>query len=198
MTSLKRFIFILVLIVLCSGCAHQVDIAPNLTVLTNENASPKIDKAVGYYISKESRALSVTTRAGGGDSVKYTPYADLEPGLNLVLSKVFTATYPVEDINDQAFLQSKNIAWVFTPTITTTSSSRNAFFWPPTDFSVTINCIATDNNQQQVWNNTVQADGDLIAVKEILKDHGLAGRSAAENALIKLQSELVTSPVFRQ
>jgi hypothetical protein len=197
MASLNRFIPILVLITLCSGCAHQVDIAPNLAVLTDMSTSPKIDKAVGYYIPEEKRALSVTTPAGGGDSVKYTPYADLEPGLNLVLSNVFTATYKVEDINDQTFLQSKNIAWIFTPTITTASSSRNAFFWPPTDFKVTINCIATDDAQQQVWNHTVQADNNLMAVKEILKDYGLAGRSAGENSLILFQNDLLASPVFR-
>ena len=197
MTSLNRFIPILVFIALCSGCAHQVDIAPNLTVLTNMNTSAKIDKSVGYYIPEEKRVLSVTTPAGGGDSVKYTPYADLESGLNLVLSNIFSATYKVEDINDKTFLKSKNISWIFTPTITTTSSSRNVFFWPPTDFTVTINCITTDDDQQQVWNHTVQADNNLMSVKEILKDYGLAGRSAAENTLIKFQNDLLASPVFR-
>ena len=63
---------------------------------------------------------------------------------------------------------------------------------------MTIDCIATDNAQQQVWSHTVQADGNLIAVKEIRKDHGLAGRSAAENALIKLQNDLLAAPVFRE
>jgi hypothetical protein len=195
---MKRLFVMLATILVVSGCAHKVDIAPNLTALTKESPSPKINKAVGYYISEGNRALLVTTPAGGGDSVKYTPYADIEPGLNLVLSKVFSATYMIEDINDQMFLKDKSIAWIFTPKITTTSSSRNAFFWPPTDFSMTINCIATDNDHQQVWNSTVQAEGELIAVKEILKDYGLAGRSAAENTLLRLQDELLAAPVFRQ
>lgn len=194
--TLKK-IFVLLTLLIVSGCAHNVDISPKLAALYQEQPS-KIDKIVGYYISDKNRTLSVTTPAGGGDSAKYTPYADLESGLNLVLSKVFTSAYKVKDISDQSFLRNKNIAWVFIPTITTTSSSRNYFFWPPTDFSVTINCVATDNDQQQIWNRTVQSDNDLIAVKEIIHDHGLAGRSAAANALKKLQAELLTAPEFRQ
>ncbi len=195
---MKKLFILLVLILSVSGCAHKIDIVPTMTSITKGPSSPVIDTAVGYYISAENRALEVTTRAGGGDSVKYTPYADLEPGLNLVLSNVFSATYRIENINDMDFIREKNITWIFTPTIMTTSSSRNAFFWPPTDFTVTINCIATDNNQLQVWNSTVQADGDLIPVSEILKDFGLAGRSAAANALRKLLDELIAAPVFHQ
>lgn len=198
MNSLHSGLMALSVAVLCGGCAHPITIAPDLTRLTPDNAQPKIEKSVGYYISEQNKALRVTTPAGGGDSVEYAPYADLEPGLYRVLSNVFSAAYVVKDVKDLAFLQSKNIAWVFTPTLTTNSSSRNSFFWPPTDFSVTIDCTAADASQQQVWQTTVKADGDLIAVKEILKDHGLAGKSAAAKALTQFQGRLQAAPEFRK
>lgn len=198
MRCLRWLMVALSAVFLFSGCAHKVDISPDLGQIIQQEPQAKINKAVGYYISPEKRQLSVTTPAGGGDSVKYNPYLDTEPGFNLILSKVFAASYRVDDIKDLAFLEEKNISWVFTPTITTDSSSRNAFFWPQTDFSMTINCIATDQSQKQVWNETVQADGDVIAVKETLQDHGLAGRSAAKNALQKFYLKLLEAPEFRQ
>ena len=199
MRHVKGLLLLLTATVLfSSGCAHQIEIAPDLGKIMNENPTEKIDKAVGYYISAEKRQLSVTTPAGGGDSVKYNPYLVIEPGFNLILSKIFTAAYRIDDLNDQTFMQEKKIHWVFTPTISTNSSSRNAFFWPPTDFSMTINCIASDQDQAQIWNETVQADGDVIPVSEILKDHGLAGKSAAANALHKLYLKLQAAPEFRR
>ena len=193
----RRFFFILVLLLLCSGCAHNIKINPKLDNIGNEGPSQKINKNVGYYISTENIALQTTTSAGGGDSVKYAPYSDLEPAFNLVLSNIFTTTYMIKDLNDISFLQDKDISFVFIPRITTTSSSRNAFFWPPTDFSMTINCIAVDKDQTQVWQTTVQADNDVVAVSEIIKDHSLVGKLAAENALKKLQKELIDAAVFR-
>jgi hypothetical protein len=180
------------------GCAHPITITPDLAKLPTESSQAKIDKAVGYYISEQNRALKVVTPAGGGDKVEYAPYADLESGLYRVLYNTFSAAYPVKYLQDQAFLKSKNIAWVFTPTITTNSSSRNSFFWPPTDFSVTIDVVSTDAAQQPVWKETIKADNDVIAVKDTLKEHGLAGRVAAEKALKMLQEKIQAAPEFRK
>jgi hypothetical protein len=184
--------------VMLGGCAHQVTIAPDAARLVRDDAKPRIEKQVGYHISEPNRVLQVTTPAGGGDSVKYPPYADLEAGINKVLSNVFAAVHVVRNPQDREFLKSKNISYVFTPTITTTSSSRNNFFWPPTDFAVTIDCVAADDQSQTVWSAKVQADGGLLAVKDTLTDHGIAGRRAAENALTKLQAELESAAVFRK
>jgi hypothetical protein len=63
---------------------------------------------------------------------------------------------------------------------------------------MTLNCAATDTGQQPVRQTTINATGDLIAVKEILKDHRLVGKSAAEKALIQLQNQLQAAPEFRK
>jgi len=196
MNSLRGALLAFFVAALCSGCAHQISISPNLDKVASEAVQPKIERSVGYFISAQNRALDVTTPGGGGDSVRYLPYADLEAGLALVLSNVFSAVHAVKDVKDQAYLQSKNITWIFTPTITTTSSSRNAFFWPPTDFSVSIDCVIADVTQREVWKTTVTADGGLIAVRDIINDHALAAKTAGEKALSTLQMKIQAAPVF--
>lgn len=198
MNVLRITLLMLSSTVFISGCAHPITIAPDLSKLPREQTQSKIERSVGYYISEQNKAVEVTTPAGGGDSVKYKPYADLEPGLYRVLSNVFTSVYPIKDTKDQAYLQSNNIAWIFTPTLTTNSSSRNHFFWPPTDFNLIIECTAADPTLKLVWQTSVKADNDVIAVKEILKDHGLAGKSAAEKALLHLQTQIQAASEFQK
>jgi hypothetical protein len=198
MTSIQNSLLALSIAVVCGGCAHPITIAPDLARITPDQTQQKIEKSVGYFISEQNKALRVTTPGGGGDSVEYAPYADLESGLYRVLSNVFGSVHMIKDTKDQAFLDSKNITWVFTPTITTNSSSRNSFFWPPTDFSVTLDCAAANAAKVEVWKTSIKADNDVIAVKEILKEHGLAGKSAATKALSQLQTQLQTAPEFRK
>jgi len=181
-----------------AGCAHQIRIVPDPSELAPGASAGRIDRKVGYYISPENRARVVESPAGGGDRVSYAPYADLEPGLSRVLQNVFSQVSAVNDIKDTGFLRDNGISLVFVPTITTTSSSRNGFFWPPTDFSVSLECLALDAQGLEVWRKSVAADGGLIAVSVILKEHGLAGRRAAENALKKLQTELIEAPELRR
>ena len=183
--------------VACAGCAHTIKIVPDQTVLTPHPEAEAIDKRVGYFISAENLAKVVTTSAGGGDRVKYLPYTDIETGFSRVLSNVFMEVVAVKDINDINFTWENKIDIVFVPVIETESWSRNIFFWPPTDFSVTIQCVALDRNGTEIWETSVHADGGLIAVSVILGEHGLAGRRATENALQKLQLELEKASELR-
>ncbi len=198
--NLRKFFWFVapIALVALGGCAHPVSIVPDASKLVRSEAKPLVEAQVGYFISDQNRALQVTTAGGGGDSVKYAPYADLEAGLVKVLSNVFSGVHLVKDAQDKEFLKGKNISYVFTPKITTNSSSRNNFFWPPTDFTATIQCVASDNQGQQKWQTKVEAEGGLLAVKETLGDHGIAGRRALQNALSKLQSELESAPEFRK
>lgn len=199
MIPLRNTLIAISFAVFCCACAHSITIPPDLNNLTPDEKNPKIEKAVGYYISEKNRTLKVTTPAGGGDSVEYAPYKDLEPGFYRVLSNVFSSVYVVNDTEDLSFLQSKNITWIFTPVITTNSSSRNPFFWPPTDFTVTVDCKAVDSTDQKVvWETTIKEDSDLIAVKKIIKDYGLAGKSAAAKALMQFQDQLHAAAVFHK
>jgi hypothetical protein len=196
MKSLRGTLLVFVVAAFCSGCAHQISISPNLEKVASNAVQPKIEQSVGYFISEQNRALETTTPGGGGDLVKYRPYADLEAGLARVLSSIFSGVHLVKDVKDQDFLRSKNITWIFTPTIRTTSSSRNSFFWPPTDFSVSIDCIAIDANQREIWKTTVTADGGVVAVNDIIKDHALAATNAAQKALGALRAKIQTAPEF--
>lgn len=182
------------IVALITACAHPINIAPDLNSLKpSDNVSP-INKTVGYYISPEDRAKRVTTPAGGGDSVEYAPYVDLEPGIYRTLGNVYSNVLVVKDLKDKEYLSSKQISLVFVPKIETTSSSRNSFFWPPTDFEVTMECTALDNQGTKVWGNTVKATGGLIPVKEILNDFGLAGRRASAEALKALEAQIRATP----
>jgi hypothetical protein len=182
----------------CAACAHPIDISPDVSRLPRNEAKQKIEKKVAYVIAPSDRTKKVKTAGGGGDSVEYAPYQAVESGLYLVLADTFAGVYPMSDAKDQSFIRTNEISYVFVPTITTTSSSRNAFFWPPTDFSLTIECVAFDISGGQVWRSTVNGEGGLIPVKEVISDFGLAGRRAAQDALLKLSKEIDQEPVFRK
>ncbi|MES9904188.1 MAG: hypothetical protein ABW168_16135, partial [Sedimenticola sp.] len=65
MSIIFKSISIIVLI-LISGCAHQINLTPPLNTLDKENMR-SILKNAGYYISDENRAKEVITPGGGGD-----------------------------------------------------------------------------------------------------------------------------------
>lgn len=189
----------LFLMLLCAACAHPISITPDLQALTRDPGAVQIQKKVGYYIPAEARTKTVESAGGGGDKVSYTPYSDLDGALFRVLSNVFAGgVYVIKDPADTAYLQDKAISFVFRPTITTTSSSRNIMFWPPTDFSVTITCVALDPMGREIWTRSVSADSELTSVSATLNEHGLTGRKAAQAALGKLQAVITKAPEFRQ
>ena len=185
----------LVAVMFASGCAHMINVTPPANTISPEGIT-KVDKTVGYYISKEQRALLVTSKGGGGDKVTYHPYAELEPTLNQVLSNVYTKVVPLAAINDKAELASKQIAYVFAPVITTTSKSSSALTWPPTNFTVTIACTAADGSGANVWNKTLTGTGDAV-FEDFKHDFSLAARRASKDAFNQLQKEIVSAPALK-
>ncbi len=146
-------------------------------------------KNAGYYISDENRAKEVITPGGGGDKVKYTLYADIEPALKHALSNIFSNVYTVPSLDDFNFITSNNISYVFVPSITTDSSSDSAFTWPPTDFSVSLQCYAIDSTGANIWETTVQGEGHA-EFEQFKHDFSLSARKAVKNVLLKLESEI--------
>jgi len=185
----------LVAVMFASGCAHMINITPPANTISAEGIT-KIDKTVGYYISKEQRALLVTSKGGGGDKVTYHPYAELEPTLNQVLSNSYTKVIALAAINDKAELESKQIAYVFAPVITTTSSSSSALTWPPTNFTVTIACTAANGTGANVWNSTVTGSGEAVFA-DFKHDFSLAARRASKDAFNQLQKGIVAAPSLK-
>lgn len=185
----------LLAVMFASGCAHRINITPPLNTISPEGIT-KIEKTVGYYISKEQRELLITTKGGGGDKITYHPYAESEPALNQVLSNVYARVVSLSAPNDKAELESKQVAYVFTPTITTTSKSSSAFTWPPTNFTVTLDCKAADGSGASVWNSKVTGNGDAV-FEDFKHDFSLAARRASKDAFNQLQKEIVAAPSLK-
>lgn len=180
------------------GCAHRIDITPALDAL-NVSGISKIDKNVGYYISPEKIAKEVETPAGGGDKVKYLPYKESEPALNRVLSNVFREVYALPSPGHAEFIESKNISYIFVPTITTDSSARSFATWPPSDFTVSLDCKATDASGRSVWETSLKAEAHE-PLQDVRRDPARAGKVALQKAFLELQSRIVSieAPVAKE
>jgi len=176
------------------GCAHQINITPPLNTLDADGIS-KIDKNAGYYISPDDLSKEVTTPGGGGDKVKYFPYKESEPALNKILSNIFAKVYPLASVDDNQFILSNDISYVFIPKIETNSSSKSAFTWPPTNFTVSLDCKALDNSGSVIWQKNVKGEGNAV-FNEFKHDFPLAAKRAVKNAFSMLQDEIIKSGVF--
>ncbi len=172
-----------------SGCTHNIQMNPNLDEIRSVEIQRTIDKNVGYFISQSDKAKSVATPGGGGDKVGYKPYADSEAALNTVLSKIYAKVYSVPSLDDQEYLKSKNISYIFTPEIVTDSSSSSAFTWPPTDFSVELTCTAVDPAGKTIWSKKVVGEG-VAQFSEFKSDFSLSARRATADAFKKLMQEI--------
>jgi hypothetical protein len=185
----------LIAVFFVSGCQHVINITPPLNTISAEGIT-KVDKTVGYYISAEQRALSVTTPGGGGDKVSYKPYADSEPALKQMLSNLYTTVVTLSAANDKTELESKKVSYVFLPTITTTSHSTSAFTWPPTNFTLTLDCKAAAGDGTAVWSNKVTGNGEAV-FDDFKHDFGLAAKRASKDAFNQLEKAIAAAPALK-
>jgi hypothetical protein len=195
--SLK--LIIIALIGVISGCAHGIQLTPNLDDLHNTDVEVenKINKNVAYYISQQDMETEVITPGGGGDKVKYYPYRDTEAALDTMLSKVFNHVYSIPLIKQAAFIQEKNISYIFKPSIKTDSSSDSIFTWPPTHFTFELTCTATDPSGNEVWSKKVKAEGNA-EYDEFKKNFSLSARRASEEAFKLMLAELLNANYFKE
>lgn len=179
------------------GCAHPISISPDMASVDRKDLGTRIPKSVGYYISAEDRAREVTTPGGGGDKVQYMPYRDLEPGLYKMLSNAFSEVHVLKSPDDKEFIRAQKIGFVLVPKIETTSSSSSLLTWPPTDFTVSLECRALNGDGTVVWNETVKGEGKA-AFSEFVGDFSLAGRRASEKAILELQRAILSASALRR
>lgn len=178
-----------------AGCAHQINITPPLSTLDAKDIV-RIDKVVGYYISPADLRKEVETAGGGGDKIKYLPYQESEPALRRVLDNVFAKVVSLASLDDEPFLASNKVAYVFVPTIATDSASDSLFTWPPTRFTLTLDCRALDATGATVWQATVRGQGSA-EFDEFKHDFSLAARRASKDAFLRLQQQLNTARELR-
>ena len=183
-------------VTLASGCAHQVSMSPDIAAIDAPEGATRIEKHVGYVITDQSRALIVTTPGGGGDRVRYKPYADAETAFYKVLSNVFTNVTRLKSVDVAASTKESALAYVSVPTITTNSSSASLITWPATDFTVNLKCEIRNLDGTIFATRTVTGTGHAD-FSEFKSDFSLSGRRAAADAMLKLQDTLLKMPELR-
>jgi hypothetical protein len=156
----------------------------------------KIDKAVGFYISDANLALESKSAGGSGYQVRYLPYRDIEPGFYKALTEVFTKVVKVEDPRDALTLTNDGLTLVLVPTIQTTSFSPSILTWPPTQFTVTLDCRITNVDGSSLTNIHVIGTGSA-EFSEFKDNFSLSAARASEDALKKLMVALRENAALR-
>lgn len=174
-------------VALLAACAHPISL--EATKLPERDETKLVAKKVGYVLSDANRSLEVTTAGGGGDKVSYYPYRDMEKALRAALRSVYQDVSVLKSGTDAAAIADAGVAFVFTPVITTASSSPSPFTWPPTLFTVDIQCTATDPNGAVI--TTLRASGQGAAeFDEFKSDHSLSARRAAGDTAANLAQQI--------
>lgn len=185
----RKLYLIITALTLLSGCAHNIQLTPDLAKLRSVESNTAIDKNVAYYISTEDKVKEVTTPGGGGDKVTYKPYADTESALNTVLSKMFSKVYSIKSVEDKKFISEKNINFIFIPKIITNSSSSSLVTWPPTEFTISLSCKVIDAEGNTIWDKTLHSKGSA-EFSEFKSDFSLSARRASETVFMNLLEEI--------
>ena len=178
-----NYLAIIAISALLTGCAHPIIITPDAQKISS-NLSPNDNRKyiVGYYISPKDKKLEVTTLAGGGDNISYYPYRDIEDSYKAMLSNVFDSVTTLKSMNKN----DNTVDLIIVPKIITASGSTGFFTWPPTNFIVDLtNTITTPNGKIVGEPRAIGTGG--ASTSEKLTDHGIAGRRAMEDALLKTQ-----------
>lgn len=184
----------LAMLALLGACVHPITIVPKME--ESAASGPMVQKSVAYLISSEDKDRQVTAPTGGGDSITYYPYRDLETGIFQVLNSMYSRVTLIRTESDEQALTRNNVSLILVPKITTTSSSKGAITWPPTDFSVTLDYFVRDRSGKMLYRNTVTGNGQAT-YGEYHKEFGLAGRRAAEDALKKFRDQVQSAPELR-
>ncbi len=186
-----KLAFVLAVAAIVTGCAHPVTISPKIEqIALPTDAKAKSPAKVAYFIPAELLAKEVETAGGGGDRVTSFPYRDLEIGLYKMLGNVFDSVVKVNSADDHATMAAKGVSYLITPTISISSNSSSAFTWPPTDFTVDLQCSVVDKNGKLVDTKKVSGSGHA-PFSEFKTAPGLSGQRAAEAAILKMQKELL-------
>lgn len=193
---LIRLFSLLAVVAIITGCAHPLVISPDISKIERPGNTQTIDKNVGYYIPADIRDKAVKTKGGGGDSVTYTPYKDMETAIYKMLSNVFKNVTMLKSPNDAEAIAKNSINYVITPEIKTESSSPSAFTWPPTKFSVNLTCNIATPSGKVIGKQAVTGEGQA-EFSEFKSDFSLSGKRATLDSLLKMQDALLNMPELR-
>ncbi|KAF0844753.1 hypothetical protein FNL37_2208 [Methylovorus glucosotrophus] len=184
-------ICLLILMSFLAACAHPINVSP-LSAPKRDEAH-LVNKHVAYVMTDELRNKVVTSSGGGGDNVSYTPYKDVEKAIRDALRAVYTEVSVIKAAADAKAYSAEPIALVFTPEISTSSSSDSMLTWPPTRFFINLECVATNANGEEVSRLRISGNGSA-EFSEFKADFGLAGRRASTDLANKLVKEILATP----
>lgn len=193
---LIKLLSMLTVVAIITGCAHPLAIGPDISKVERSGSAQTIDKSVGYYIPADIRDKAVKTKGGGGDSVTYTPYKDIETAFYKMLSNVFKNVIVLKSPNDVEAIAKNSVSYIITPEITTESSSPSPFTWPPTTFSANLTCSITTPGGKMIGKPAVVGVGKA-EYDEFKSDFSLSGKRATLDSLLKMQDTLLQMPELR-
>lgn len=188
---------VLTMATLIAGCAHPLAIGPDLAKIERKAEDRQIELNVGYYISPNVRDRAVTTPGGGGDTVTYSPYKDMEAAFYKMLGNAFKTVTLLKSPTDSEAIQKHSISYVISPEISTDSSSPSPFTWPPTLFVVNLACNIADPSGKSVVKPSVTGAG-RAEFDEFKADFSLSGKRAVVDAMMKMQDTLLGLPEFKK
>lgn len=178
-------------VVLAAGCAHPIRVAPDIARLQRVSSMPpRVNANVAYYIPIEVSSIEITTQGGGGDNVRYFPYEEIEKGFEQILSNTFTNVVKLTSMADLPTVAHGGADYIIQPVLITSSGGSGMFTWPPTNFTVDMTCNIRDASGKLFANPRVVGIGSA-ETGERLRDHGLAGKRAMEDALLKMQAAML-------
>jgi hypothetical protein len=189
--SIIKSIVSIILVTLVTACAHPISIVPNKT--PERDASSLSHKKAAYVMTENDRNKQVTSAGGGGDKVNYYPYRDIEKAIRDALRSIYTDVIAISSSTDFDSLKANDISVIYTPVISTISSSDSAFTWPPTYFRVELTCNVNDNEGKALSLLKVTGNGNA-EFSEFKINTGLAGSRAASDLSEKLKQEILRHP----
>ena len=96
---LIQILFTGLLVAVLGGCAHPINVEPEIGRIGATSGQP-VPIKVAYLLPADLVNLQVTTPGGGGDSVRYNPYAAISTGYQQMLSQVFGGVVAVTSMAD--------------------------------------------------------------------------------------------------
>jgi len=195
MRKLSNVLILVLATYLFSGCAHKISITPDTDSINRVVVDNKIDANVAYYMSQDNKMKEIITPGGGGDKITYSPYKDTEAAFRFVLLKLFDKVYSLDSLDDKTVIQTKNIKYIFIPTINTTSFSDSIFTWPPTKFTFELRCYALDKNSNEIWSDIIYSEG-YASYDEFKNNFGLSAQRASKQAMLELLEKIDRSKKF--
>jgi hypothetical protein len=190
--KMKKVFFLAFVAALISGCAHPLNISPDISAINKGTPIEKSAKNISYYFSEDIEK-EVTTPGGGGDKVKYKPYKELDTGIYKVLSDNFKSVVMLKGGVVQSKSDNDLVAEI---TISTNSSSSSAFTWPPTLFGINISTDLLNPKTGKKEKVLVVGEG-RAEFSEFKSNFNLSAKRASEDALNKLSAAIAGASLLK-